>query len=165
MAVIHVYMAVDEIGRFMLIHKVQKALKALMGMVLPITAAFGGGMGEKDIHAAGLLYLPLHPAKPPLHLPLGVLVLFTAVEHAAAHTQYTKAIYIYKPILYTVAALRRPNLVTGVMVAVNIEKGRSAHGHKKAEIFCLQITAGEHKVNIVQAAGRIVIPEKGAFFI
>ena len=57
------------------------------------------------------------------------------IEGAAAQAQNPQSADIQQPVLQADAALGRPVVVGHIMVAVDIEHRRVAHGDKEGEIF------------------------------
>ena len=82
-------------------------------------------------------------------LPTGGMVRLGEVADVSLQAQDADT-FVYVDFIFDAGtALRRPLLVFAVMVASNVQQGHGAEGHKKAEIFRIQVAAGDDQVNIL----------------
>ena len=87
------------------------------------------------------------------------------VAEASAKPDDAQAAKGHDLVVDTVAALRRTGAVALVMISVDIEQGRVAHGHKKGEIIRLQIAAGQDQIDVVQLFLAEIVPIRFVFFV
>ncbi len=87
------------------------------------------------------------------------------VSLTAAQPHNPKTVIDNNPTVDAVTALGGGIDVAGVVVARYVEHRALGHGHKKAQIAGIQITAGDDQVKVTQSAGNIEIPEGRALLI
>ena len=152
-------MPMHQILRVVLVHHLQKAGEALMGVVLRVAIARHGGVGQDDVHPARLPDAVAQAADAAGHLGLRVLVGPAAVQNAAPQPQDAQAPDVHQTVLNALAALGRMLLIGLVVVPVDVEQGLARHGHQEGQIFGAQIAAGQDEVDALQAARLVVVPE------
>ena len=153
-------MAVDKIAGAVAVHQGVEGVEAHVGQVLPVIQPQGGGVGQQDVKPAlahqGQLPLP----HPPVHLPLGILVLpLLLIPHGAPQAQDAHPFVGVDLVLHADTALRRHRVVTVVVVAVDVEHRPVGKGGDKGQIAGVQVAAGEDQVDPLQALGVKVVPE------
>ena len=68
-------------------------------------------------------------------------------------------------VIDAIAAFGRESVIAGIVISVNIQHRTPGHGHQKAQVFGLQITAGDDEIIVLQSAGLIVAPQRLLLFI
>ena len=158
-------MPMDQVPGPVLVHQIQQTLKPLVGVILPVSIAHDGRVGQHNVHAPRPPEAPPQPPDPAGHLGLRVLVGPSAVLHTPPQAQNAQALHRHQAVLHAVAALRRVPVIGLVVIPVDVEQGLAAHGHQEAEVFGVQVPAGEDQVDAVQAARAVVVPQVLALFI
>ena len=87
------------------------------------------------------------------------------IERAAAQPHDPKTLDLDKLAVDAVAAFRGVLFVAAVMVAVDIEKGSTAHGDEKAQIFGFQVSRRKDQVDPIKLAWPIIIPKVRTLFV
>ena len=118
-----------------------------------------------DIDAAGLGDLPPHLAQTAFHLPLGILMRSAVIHRTAAHAEDAQPLYGHELVLDAVAALGRGLFIAPVVIAADIQHRRAPHRHKEAQVFGLQVTAGQDEVDAVQPPRHVIVPEKAVLMV
>ena len=158
-------MAVNHVQGLVLVQQGQQALKPPVGVILAVAVALGRGVGHHQIHSPCPPQLEPELPNAAGHLPLRVLVGAAAVESAAPQSQNSQALADHQLVLDTVAPLRRVPVVGLIVVAVHVQKGRTAHGDQKGEIGRFHVAAGDDQVYAVQPPRLVVVPVVRALLI
>ena len=148
-----------------LVQETPQCGKAPVGRIIVIPQPLRGGVGHHDIHPTHQGNFPFQPQDPAAHLGLGVLVLPVVIFPAASQAQDPQAVVGHYGIVNAVAALRGIAVVAAVVVSVDIQHRTPGHGHQEAEVFGVEIAAGQDQIKFTQPPRHIVIPQEGRFFI
>lgn len=74
-AIVHMYVTVEQVSRSELFHQLIECIKSLMGKILQITPAPGGGMGHQNVQSPVEQYPGYQTPFSPRHFLLAILVL------------------------------------------------------------------------------------------
>ena len=114
--------AVDEPPGLVFVQQAVEALKAPVGQVLAVVQATGGGVGQQQVDAAGLVGLVPELGGPYTHGKLCILVgVLPVIAYAAAQTHNAQAVEHINVIVNAGAAAGLVALVAAVVVAVHIQ--------------------------------------------
>lgn len=139
--------------------------KTAMRKILVVSQIKGGGVCKQDIYTLMTPKLEPKSADTLAHLLLCVLVRPLVVAHAAAQPQNSDAVMDIDGIFDTDTALGGILGIANVMVAMDVEDGRTGEAGEKGKVRSRQVSAGEHKFNTLKLTPVQFLPELWFRFI
>jgi len=163
--IVLMHMSVNEQFRMVFVDQPVEHIESGMRQIGVVAELIGGGMGQQNIEAAIPPELEAQFFDALAHLAFGVHVRPLAVAHAAAKAENAQTVVLVNRILDADAALGRILRVSAVVVAVDVEDGRSGKAGEEGEIVCRQIAAGEDQIDVLEPASVEMIPQAGICLI
>ena len=142
-----------------------KCLKSPMGQRIHVVKSFRRGMGQQNIDTAMTEQGESESAETSHHFFFGKLVFAEIVVHGTPKPHNPDTLMNIDTIIDAYTPFRRPFIITGVVVAVNIEQGKVCHCDQEGQVFCTQIPRRENKVHAFQPFLVVIIPQGGGFYI
>ncbi len=158
-------MSVNKIAGGIAVQQVSKALKPLVGKILPVVEMPGGRMGQKDIKAFLAPEGKGQSADAPVHFLLGILVGAWFVAHRASKTQYAHAFKFVDLSVDAGTSFWRSLMIAVIMISVYIQYRPLEKSGKERQVLRMQIPAGEDQIDPLQFAFVEIIPQPGGFFV
>jgi hypothetical protein len=129
-----------------------------MGQIFLIIEMICRGMSQQNIKSFVTLQRVPQTPDAGIHLPLRILVRTVLIAHGTAKAQNADTLMYIDLILHTNAAIRRRNLIYGIVIPMNIQHGSFKKGGQKGEIERAEIAAGEDKINLRELLLTEIIP-------
>ena len=142
---------IDEPPGLQLIQQVVEAGETLVGQIVAVVQAPGGGVGQQHVDAPHPAHLGPQPCDAPAHGALGVLVgALAVVADRAAQAHDPQALPVVDPVVHADAAARLMLGVIVVVVAVDVEDGRGGEVGQIFQVGAGQVPAGQDQVYAIQ---------------